>query len=123
MPVVMQPAAPGVRATASDRSALASSSSSLRARGVMPATTEPITGGGAPASYDGGDDDDATVPMPRSKSRVVFDPEPMGPAYSGTADGGGGGRSQQAPGWFSGPYKDAGRVSNACDTIERMANR
>ena len=122
MPVVMQPAAPGVRATASARSALASSSSSLRARGGMPATTEPITGGGAPTGYDGGDDDNATVPMPRSKSRVVFDPEPMGPASGGTTDVGGG-RSQQAPGWFSGPYKDAGRVSNARDTIERMANR
>ena len=101
MPVVLQPAVSGARATASARSALATSHSPDR----LPIEHQ------LPA-------DSATVPMPRGKSRVVFDPENMGPSSGAT-----GSQQRSAPGWFSGPFKDGGRVSNMSETIERMTSR
>ena len=119
MPVVLQPAVPGARPTASARQL----TSSLRPT-AAPGAVESL-------EYASGASEAATVPMPRLKSRVVFDPEKMGPTGSSGVPGGAGaagvaggdadkGRGA-APGWFSGPFRDSGnRVSNTRETIERM---
>lgn len=92
IPMILQPSVPSARATASARASMAST---LREENL------------------------ATVPVPRGKSRVVFETDHPGPSPSASVQP----NQREAKGWFSGPFKEGGRVSHTHDTIERMIRR
>ena len=97
VPVILQPSAPSARATTSARATMAST---LREESL------------------------AKVPVPQGRTRVVFDLEaPAGTKTPSAAVASLTHSQREPPRWFTGPFKDGGRMSYMHDTIERMTNR